>query len=181
MKEEAPDTELISRTVAGDARAFEALVKRYQDFIVSFLFRQTRDRELSLDQAQETFIKAHRSLGSFKGESSFKTWLATIAMNNARTILKKQRRELPTDKIDLPSQTDPESEMQRNQQISKLRSIVHGLKPELREVVQLCAVEGFSYSEAAAVLKVPLGTVCSRMNTALKEVRYLFSKEVNRE
>lgn len=184
MKQESqPDEELIAQTLRGEAGAFEILVRRYQDFVVNFLFRQTRDKELSLDQAQETFFKAYRALGSFRGQSSFRTWVGAIAMNGARTVLKKKKYEVPSDSVALMSseQEDPESNLHKNQRIAKLRTIIHGLKPELREVLQLCAIEGFSYNEAAVVLKIPLGTVCSRMNSALKEVRYLFSKEVSHE
>lgn len=182
MKEEdLADVELVDRARGGDSVWFGLLVKRHQDFIVQFLFRYTRDRELSLDQAQETFIKAYRALSSFKNESSFRTWLTSIALNSARSAMKKRTPVGENNDGDPIVHEDLESAIDNQRKVNLLKKIIVKLKPELREVLQICAMEGFSYSDAAKVLNVPIGTVCSRMHTALKEVRFLFSKEVGHE
>lgn len=95
MQEDKPDHELIAQAKHGASEAFEDLVRRYQEFIVNFVYRMTRDREAALDQAQESFVKAYRSLKSFEEKSSFKTWIASIALNTTRTYLKRSQKQLP--------------------------------------------------------------------------------------
>lgn len=184
MQEDQSEQELIVKAQAGATDAFEILVRRYQGFIVNFVFRMTNDKEAALDRSQEVFIKAFRSLNSFQSRSSFRTWLASIAVNTTKTYLKKNRVSTsPLSPEFEPSSESltPEDSLAQERRRAKLRAALSMLKPELQEVIRLCAIEGFSYNEASEALKIPYGTVCSRMNAALNELRAILSKEASDE
>jgi len=91
-----PDQALVGAAVAGDRAAFEALVRRHQTRIVNYAMALVKDPADAEDVAQETFIRAYRSLARFRGDSSFKTWLYTIATNAARTGLERRGRRGPS-------------------------------------------------------------------------------------
>ena len=179
MQDNQPEDELIALAQSGAPEAFDALVRRYQEFIVNFVYRITNDREAALDVAQDSFVKAFKSLKTFQGSSSFRTWLAAISLNTARSYLKKNKLSVTSSSLqDFESGTpNPEESFQKNQRKEKVRKALIKLKPDLQEVIRLCAIEGFSYAEAAQALNIPLGTVCSRMNAALSELRIILSKE----
>jgi RNA polymerase sigma factor, sigma-70 family len=98
MQSKLSDIELINKTIAGDQSAYADLVKRHQRFVFTLAMRFTKSREDAEEVAQDCFVKAYRSLDSFKKESKFSTWLYTIAYTTAMTSLRKKR--LDTASID---------------------------------------------------------------------------------
>src|SRR5262245_13570593 len=94
MREEDPDAADITRVIAGDINAFEGIVRRWQHRLVSLAWRFCRDRAMAEDMAQEVFVKAFRSLQSFRGESAFSTWLVSIAVNTCRSRLRAEGQPL---------------------------------------------------------------------------------------
>lgn len=183
------DRALVDEAKSGSLDAFEGLVRRYQHRVVNYVQAIVRDSGEAEDVAQETFIRAYRSLGRFRGESAFKTWLYTIATNTARTSLERRgRRERVADQsLDddaraltverVPShRPDPEATLVMRDAIDRaLATLPH----ELRVAVVLRDVEGLDYKEIAEVTEVPMGTVESRIFRARRKLRTLLHPLVN--
>ena len=175
--DELTDEEIIGRVVSGEKQLFRLLVSRNKDKIFSLIMRQIGDREVSEDLTQETLIKAYRNLKSFRAESQFSTWLVRIAINTTNSYFasrkfkeQKQTEAFDTDTYQTQS-SSPEQIHEEKQRMLRFRSCFSKLKPKLREVVSLCALEGKSYEESAVILDVPIGTVRSRLNTARLELK----------
>ncbi len=174
----------------GDLEAFNQLVLKYQDHIVSVVFQILRDFEEAQDMAQEAFVKAFRSLESFRGDAKFSTWLYRIAINLAKSKLrwKKLRSWVSFSKYSDEEgefEIDPvdEAPLSREQAISKemLEAIDEGLKKldaEFREVIVLRDMQELSYEEIAKVLSLNVGTVKSRLSRARKSLRELLKEHL---
>ena len=100
MGRQSVDQELVERVQRGDKQAFDVLVRKYQHKILKLISRYVRDESEVQDVAQETFVKAYRALGQFRGESAFYTWLYRIAINTAKNYLVAQGRRPPDTDID---------------------------------------------------------------------------------
>ena len=177
---------LVNRAKAGDYRAFDDLVDLYADKIHNYVVRMVGDASAAEDIAQEAFVKAFRNLGSFRGASSFQTWLYRIASNLTIDAVRRRRRKDNTISLDAPLEGD-EGQMARELEdvsvpgpagrleTAELQGVVHGaiqeLSPKLRAVVVLYELQGLSYEEIAEVLHCPLGTVKSRLFNARMELK----------
>ena len=177
------DEQLIDRYRAGEAAAFDALVRRYRNELFHFLIRFMGKRAAAEDVFQNTFIQVHRSLDTFDTSRRFKPWLFTIAANKGRDFMRKQKRR-PTvlltapvsggkedgqDFVDL-MQADlpmPDERMEADELREKVRTAVEALPDHLREILLLAYFEKLPYAEIADVLGIPLGTVKSRLHTAV--------------
>lgn len=171
------DERAVTRFLAGDVNGFEQIVKHYSAMIFSLAARLVGPAEAE-DIVQETFLRAYRGLESFRGESSLKTWLYTIALNRVRArhgtlarlreLFKSRSRagddDAPTE-LDLAADpgATPEETAVRREQRARLRQAVQNLPEEFRLAVVLRDLEGLSYGEVAEALKVPIGTVRSRL------------------
>jgi RNA polymerase sigma-70 factor (ECF subfamily) len=161
---------LVDAARRGDPRAFEALVVKHQDRIFRFVQRLVGPEAVE-DLAQEVFIRAFRSIGDFKGESSFYTWLYKIALNLCRNHYRTKGRRPAGEPLDENSpvnalaagEASPEEAVFRREFWAVLQSALDGLPAEQREAVVLCDLEGMSYEEMAALTGVPIGTVRSRI------------------
>lgn len=148
------DESLAKRAAAGDVAAYTALVRRHERRVRAFLGRLTRGDGAD-DLAQETFLKAWRVLGDFRGEGSFEGWLLRIAWRLFLTS-RRSRREAP---VDAPDGVDPRVE-DGNSRIDVERALAR-LPARERAAALLCLGEGYSHGEAAAIMEVPLGTLKS--------------------
>ncbi len=177
---------LVERAVAGDQRAFELLVIKYQRRIQRLIGRMVRDVDLVEDIAQETFIRAYRALHQFRGDAQFYTWLYRIAVNTAKRALMDLKRD-PTvseaawrvsddeDETSRPGNeptTDetPESALAAKEIALVVNAAMESLPPDLREAVVLREIEGLSYEEIAIAMNCPIGTVRSRIFRAREAV-----------
>ena len=185
-----PDQALVAAAVAGDRAAFEALVRRHQTRIVNYAMALVKDPADAEDVAQETFIRAYRSLARFRGDSSFKTWLYTIATNAARTGLERRGRRGRVEDGSLDDETGPlaaadvpagdadaETALVRREAIDRALA---ALPPDLRVAVVLRDVEGLDYKEIAAATGAPIGTVESRIFRARRRLRPLLQPLMGR-
>lgn len=179
------DQELVLRAQAGDKRAFELLVVKYQRRVARLLSRLIRDQSEIEDVSQESFIKAYRALPSFRGESAFYTWLYRIAINTAKNHLatlgrRPQLASLYEDEDEegesldaaaqIPDYHTPETELSNRQIVSTVNAVVDELPSELRTAITLREMDGLSYEDIAAVMNCPIGTVRSRIFRAREAI-----------
>ena len=177
------DHALVEAAAAGDAAAAEALVRRYQVRMFNFARAMTANDADAEDVAQETFFRAFRALGRFRGESSFKNWLYRIATNVARTHVGKRSRQGPVwdRRVEADDVVDhaliDERETAEDSVIRRdlLERSLSTLSDDLRTALVLHDVEGLEYREIARVLKVPIGTVMSRIFRARQRLRPLLT------
>lgn len=170
MAEKEADAELVCLAQAGDERAFQALVVKYQRRIARHVARYVRRAGDVEEVVQDAFIRAYRGLASFRGEASFYSWLYRIATNAAFSFLKKSSCEVEaderTDEGFEPGATDeqtPERVMYARQIGDAVERAMARLQPELAEALVLYEVEGKSYKEIAQMLGTPIGTVRTRI------------------
>ncbi|HSV78049.1 MAG TPA: RNA polymerase sigma factor RpoE [Ramlibacter sp.] len=181
------DLMLVERTVAGDQKAFELLVIKYQRRIERLIGRMVRDVDLVEDIAQETFIRAYRALSQFRGEAQFYTWLYRIAVNTAKKALVDLRRDPLVSESALKGGSDdddetsavenelttaetPETVLAAKEIAATVNSAMEALPDELRQAVTLREIEGLSYEEIAEVMNCPIGTVRSRIFRAREAI-----------
>jgi RNA polymerase sigma-70 factor (ECF subfamily) len=183
MSDREVDQQLVERVQAGDKRAFELLVIKYQRKVERLLSRIVRDAGEVEDVAQETFIKAYRALANFRGDSAFYTWLYRIAVNTAKNYLISQGRRAPTstefdseeaegfeEATGLRDIATPDAELMSKQIAEIVNTTIDGLPEELRTAITLREIEGLSYEEIAAIMDCPIGTVRSRIFRAREAV-----------
>lgn len=182
MGELETDRALVERVRKGDTQAFDLLVRKYRHKIVGLISRYVHDWSECEDVAQETFIRAYRAIGAFRGESAFYTWLYKIAVNTAKNHLVAQGRRPPAEDIDadtavqvdagarLRDEATPEHELARQQMEQTVFSTVEALPEELRVAITLREVDGLSYEEIAERMGCPIGTVRSRIFRAREAI-----------
>ncbi len=173
------DLLLVQRTVAGDQRAFELLVIKYQRRIQRLIARMVRDVDLVEDIAQETFIRAYQALHQFRGDAQFYTWLYRIAVNTAKKTLLDMKRD-PTvpeaalrasaedDETNLPGleligTETPETLLAAKDIANAVNAALEALPEDLRQALTLRELDGLSYEEMAEIMDCPIGTVRSRI------------------
>jgi RNA polymerase sigma-70 factor (ECF subfamily) len=181
------DQMLVERTVAGDQKAFELLVIKYQRRIERLIGRMVRDTDLVEDIAQETFIRAYRALAQFRGDAQFYTWLYRIAVNTAKKALVDLKRDPVVSESalrggsddddetsgvenELTSAETPETVLAAKEIAATVNSAMEALPDELRQAVTLREIEGLSYEEIAEVMNCPIGTVRSRIFRAREAI-----------
>jgi RNA polymerase sigma-70 factor, ECF subfamily len=181
------DAVLVQRAVAGEARAFELLVIKYQRRIERLIGRMVRDTDLVEDIAQETFIRAYRALAQFRGDAQFYTWLYRIAVNTAKKALVDLKRDpLVTETTlrgsgsdedetssvgnELTTSETPETVLAAKEIAAAVNQAMEALPEELRQAVALREIEGLSYEEISGVMNCPIGTVRSRIFRAREAI-----------
>ncbi len=181
----AADTELVVRALAGREDGFEELVRRYQRPIVAYVYRMVGDYDAALDLAQEVFIKVYNSLGRYRPEYKFSTWIYRIAHNAAIDHLRRQGASRTEDmevtgeggttfEKPLASKAPtPEQETERGERRAEIEEVVAQLSPAYRELIVLRHSHDLSYDEIAEVTNLPLGTVKNRIFRAREAMREL--------
>lgn len=176
------DQELVQRVQQGDKSAFDLLVIKYQHKIVHLVNRYVKDPSEAQDVAQDTFIKAYRALGDFRGDSAFYTWLYRIAINTAKNYLLSRSRRHFDYEIDvqdaeqvenaaqLKDTETPESLLMNEQIVAVIKSAIERLPEEMRIAITLREFEGMSYEEIAEAMDCPIGTVRSRIFRAREAI-----------
>ena len=169
---ERNEREVVAACRRGDAEAFHALFETYQDRVYSIALRYSGDATQALDISQEVFLKLLSSIGEFRGEANFETWLFRMVVNRCLDHHRRSRRWLPVvadlvNRIWAPGETVLHR-MLRNEVETKVQDVVATLSPEQRVVVVLRYTEGLSYEQIAEILGCTTGTVGSRLNRAHK-------------
>lgn len=186
------DEELIQSTLDGHTRAFDELVRRHSRKLHGMLLQMLNSEADAYDVAQESFLKAFHSLRYFKGQSSFYTWLYSIALNQGRNFLRKRKRENsfsldddvkgnPLEKNDELADRGLDSDPVRRANLTDLRrKLEHALaqlSPAHQEVVNLSDIQGLSHAEIAQRLDLSEGTVRSRLHYAHRQLQSLLEGE----
>jgi RNA polymerase sigma-70 factor, ECF subfamily len=176
----ADNDEDVRRAQQGDVRAFERLIGAHVAKVRRFARAFARTDADADDLAQEALIKVYRSIGNYRLEAAFSTWLFAV-VRNAFLDVRKSRAgrdralEQPLDAAPAPSDADevpgPDELMARAQDRQRLWAAIGGISAEFRTAVVLFDVEGLSYEEIAAIEKVPLGTVKSRLKRGRDQLR----------
>ena len=168
------DLTLVRRAKKGDYRAFDLLVLKYQSRIVSIAFKFVKEIQLAEDISQESFIKAYRSIDSFREESAFYTWLYRITANTAKNYLvsKGRRKESSISELsisenedffELPTNDSPEQILMAQSLKDTIYDALSGLPEDTRTALSLREFEGLNYEEIAEIMNCPVGTVRSRI------------------
>jgi RNA polymerase sigma-70 factor (ECF subfamily) len=181
----APDeSQLVDRARKGDLAAYDDLVQRYQQRIYATVYHMTANHEDANDLAQEAFIKAFQALKSFKGGSSFYTWVYRIAVNKTINFLKqrKNRSQMSLNDLDFNAEHDPDlvalisdktprREANLAELQEKLNEAMQKLSDQHRLVVTLHDVQGLSHEEIAKIMECNIGTVRSRLFYARQQLQ----------
>ena len=191
--ETVSDEQLLENYRKGEGEAFECLIRRYERELYNFLLRFLGKSAWAEDVFQETFLQVHLSVGAFDTGRRFRPWLYTIAANKARDLLRKQARR-PTVQLTAAADSDnddaslwdsllrdedtPDRIMDRHQQRDKVREIVAEMPEAYREILILAYFKQLAYKEMAEVLGIPLGTVKSRLHSAVASFAQRYRREV---
>jgi RNA polymerase sigma-70 factor (ECF subfamily) len=182
------EEELVNRARQGDLAAYDDLIRRYQERVYATIYHMTSNHEDANDLAQEAFIKAFHALKSFKGGSSFYTWVYRIAVNKTINFLKqrKNKAQISLDDIDFNAEHDPDlvaliSEKTPRREVNllelqeKLNVAMQKLSEPHRLVVTLHDVQGLSHEEIAKIMDCNIGTVRSRLFYARQQLQAYLS------
>lgn len=181
---ERTDEQLLDGYREGDTAAFRTLIARHQDDLLRFLLRLTGDRQAAEDIFQEAFLQVHISADSFDATRKFKPWLFTIAANKARDLLRKRVRRQEVDlsapvnrggeeggnsfvdlmEVDVPP---PEAGLESKERNEQVQRAIDRMPLPLREILLLSYFQRLSYAQIADELEIPLGTVKSRLHSAV--------------
>jgi len=190
---EDEDIKFVLACQNGDAEAFAVLVERHQKQMLTIAFRMTGDYDEACDIAQEAFISAYKSIRKFKREAKFSTWLYRIVVNYSKNRLKqlrgKDRREgVSIDNSErtgtkevmesLINDCNPGTQMEKRERETQVQKCITALDDEHREVLVLRDIQGCSYEEICDILKIPDGTVKSRLSRARSALKDCLSKVI---
>lgn len=179
------DRRLIAECLHGNRDAFGQLITRYQSRLYNAALRLVDTPDDAADVVQDAFLNAFQSLRSFKGDSEFFTWMYRIAFNVA---VSQKRRKKPTsslnamelgrnglsrEPVDASDYVKPGVALERSEEERRLYAALGRLSAEHRDVLVMKEIDGLKYEEIADVLKIPIGTVRSRLNRARLELREL--------
>lgn len=173
QEQRALELRCVREVLAGNPDEFRPLVTVHKDRVFSMVLRMVGERPIAEELTQEIFVKAYTSLARFRFDSSFGTWITRIALNHTSNYFdsrryKQYKKTVPFDAL---VHDRPEELSEPNKLLLHFRDALEDLKPALREVLVLCALEGKTYEEAALILSIPVGTVRSRLNRARERVR----------
>jgi RNA polymerase sigma-70 factor (ECF subfamily) len=182
------EMELVRRARRGDLEAYDDLVRRYQERVYATVYHMTANHEDANDLAQEAFIKAFQALKSFKGGSSFYTWVYRIAVNKTINFLKqrKNKAQMSLDDLDFNAEHDPDlvaliSDKTPRREVGlaelqeKLNAAMQKLSESHRLVVTLHDVQGLSHEEIGKIMDCNIGTVRSRLFYARQQMQAYLS------
>lgn len=180
MTQAETDEQLVRKSQQDDERAFGELVSRYESKVYSLALKMLRNPEDAEDVLQDTFLRAYRGIKSFKGNSTFSTWIYRITANSA--LMRLRKRQLPTVSIDDADEREapiniadwapgPVEQMLNQETQAAMTEAIDALPPEFRQVFVLRDIEELSNAEVAEVLDISVAAVKSRLHRARLKVR----------
>ena len=181
---EETGSDIVEACRRGEREAFRALFERHKDKVYSIALRYSGDQAIAMDIAQDTFLKLFSGIQSFRGESSFDSWLYRLVVNSCLDQKRKTRRLAPLigELLDVLQAPEPSADQRviQAEMGGQVREVVAGLPPEQRIAVVLRYTQGLSYEEIAAATGCSAGTVASRLNRAHKTLERRLARFRNR-
>ncbi len=183
------DQKLVEEAKAGDRRAFRELYERYQRRVYSIAYGYLRNQEDALDVLQEAFVKVHRNIDRFEGQSSFYTWLYRIVANLSIDHLrkKKRRRDVPFEErrdndatvatLPMARFGDPRRAAHSHEIMQAIEAAMSELSDNHRAVLVMREVQGLSYTEMAQAMNCSKGTIMSRLFHARKNIQAVLAQQ----
>ena len=172
------DQLVIERVLAGDVKAFEVLVKKYQKKIYFLAMRMTRNHDVADELAQESFVRAYMSLASFQKGRNFYTWLYRIAVNQILNYLKHKSFTVSLDTPSgqtfleqIPRSPDQLNRLMNDEQMQEFQTALDSLPPAQKTIFMLKTYEEFSYDEISKIMGCSVGTVMSRLFRARAKLK----------
>ncbi len=198
LKQQPDDLTLVRRCRQGDQAAFRALVERYQKKAFAQALGMLKDKDEAMDVAQEAFVKVYRYLDHFKGDSSFYTWLYRIVANLCVDRMRRKASAQSPDNVEFDEKmnqeelatagilstklgTNPQKAALRSELAEKIGAALDQIPEKHREILVLRELEGLSYEDLARVLKIPKGTVMSRLFHARAKMQALLSEYLGKD
>ena len=184
MKDPAPlsaeaELDLISRAQQGDRQAFGELVRSHRAGVINVVYRMSGNANLAEDAAQEAFIRAWTHLSRYRPRSPFRNWVYRIATNAALDMIRRERETVTLEALPLSNPGEgPETLVLAEEQGERVRQTVLALPAASRAVLILREYQGLSYRDIADTLRIPIGTVMSRLNYARHRLRQLLALEL---
>ncbi|HKO22462.1 MAG TPA: sigma-70 family RNA polymerase sigma factor [Candidatus Eisenbacteria bacterium] len=180
MTQAETDEQLVRKSQQEDERAFGELVSRYESKVYSLALKMLRNPEDAEDVLQDTFLRAYRGIKSFKGNSTFSTWIYRITANSA--LMRLRKRQLPTVSIDDADEREapiniadwapgPVEQVLNQETQAAMTEAIDALPPEFRQVFVLRDIEELSNAEVAEILDLSVAAVKSRLHRARLKVR----------
>lgn len=186
------DLKYVMRCQKGDTDAFDVLVERHQKKMLNIAFRMMGNYDEACDVTQEAFVSAYKSIKKFKADARFSTWIYRIVVNYSKNRLKQlnglakregvsmdETEEKRTDALmngSLVNHTNPGTEMETREREAHVQQCISSLDEDYREVLVLRDIQGFSYEEIKDILKIPDGTVKSRLSRARNALKDCLTK-----
>ena len=184
---DVPELDLVRKAQAGDTEAFDELVSRFRNRVYGMIYNMVHNEQDAWDLAQDSFLKAWKSIGRFRGQSSFYTWIYRIVMNVTIDWLRKKQiaggtefdDQIGLNNIAPGAATAPKGEMEPAAKISdseirqRIDEAISKLSPEHRTAIVMREIDGLEYTEIAEQMECSIGTVMSRLFYARKKLQAL--------
>jgi RNA polymerase sigma-70 factor (ECF subfamily) len=188
------ENEIIARCQSGDLEAFNALISRYENRVLNLTRRYLRDYQAAVDEAQEVFIRVFRKIKSFRGDSSFGTWLYRVTSNHCLNVLEQQKRQQensgPLLSLDFsmeggtyhevlsdPKAVAPDAAFQNNELQSRIIRAMDRLPADQRQALVLFHYENMKYEQIAEIMELSISTVCSAIYRGRQHLKKILEKE----
>ena len=182
------DEQLVRQTVSGDVESFNRLVERYHGMVFNLAYRMLGDTSEAEDATQEAFLEGFKSVKGFQFQSTFKTWLYRVSINTCQQYIRKaesRQRILSsyTENLADSQRTDsgpvrPDHHLLKNEREQIVQLAINDLPPKQRSVVTLFYMEHLKYRDIAEILDCSEGTVASRLNTAISNLKTTLEKRL---
>ncbi|OPL08940.1 MAG: hypothetical protein AVO33_08500 [delta proteobacterium ML8_F1] len=177
------DIYLVRKSVDGDLKSFEKLIKAYEQPAFAMAMGYLGDYEMALEVTQEALIKVYRNLGKFKFEASLSTWIYRIVINTCKDALKKRHRTMEVSLEDnhfenlIDNHEGPSEALEAGDLAAVVHRTLEKINPENAEVIRLKDIQDYTYEEIASLLDIPVGTVRSRLSRG----RHMLKEAIERD
>jgi RNA polymerase sigma-70 factor (ECF subfamily) len=171
------ERQLVERVQNGDSQAFELLLRLHHRAVYGMAYRFMNDHGAADDVVQDSFVKAFHAIGSFRGDSSFKSWLLRIAMNTAKNALRARGRKesVDIDELEIGSEHTDFRKLEQLQTAELLKTCVEKLPLRQRQALELRIYEDMSFQEVADVMECPFDTAKANFRHALLNLKKLLA------
>ncbi len=174
------DEEVVELTRTKDKESYAEIIRRYQDKLMRYALYILRDEDKAADVVQESFVKAYINLNGFNTKRKFSSWIYRIVHNQAINLIEKYKKELPMlGNIDFDSGVDIEKEYSKGEIVKMVKQCLSKMPIMYKEPLSLHFLEGRSYNEISDILRMPIGTVGTRINRAKVLMKKICQKQTN--